>query len=195
MIGLTGDRTIDVAVLVVGAESSIRSVEGVVTSTLAANAFGITSSDQALNVILTDDSRLLNSDGRELTQDFVVGDEVEAWGQSIVIDAAAEADFPAFLALFSSQDDADGEDTVRGSLIAIDGDRLTIRADDVDQCVLNVGETDIQQISDDSDGAESSLITLVQLTELLSSQPQIDAFGTLDDDCLVADVIVVESSD
>ena len=56
--------------------------------------------------------------------------------------------------------------------------------------MLHTAETEIQQV----DGSESMNITLAQLAELVGNAPTVEAFGELDEnDCLVADVIVVES--
>ena len=53
--------------------------------------------------------------------------------------------------------------------------------------------TEIQQISGTGEAAESMDITVAQLGELVGTAPTVEAFGETDGDCLVADVIVVET--
>lgn len=192
-IGLTGERSINTQALVLGGDDAVERLDGEVASSLAGGAFDLLVEEGAdpIMVELAAGAVLLGADGQPLTEDFVVGDEAELWGVAAVVDAAEAGTFPSFLGLFSADDI---EASTEGVLVAIDGDELIVRTSDGDECVLNVADTDIQQLIDDSEGAESMGITLVMLADLLGSEPVIEVFGEQDGECLIADLIVVESS-
>ncbi|MCR9278057.1 MAG: DUF4382 domain-containing protein [Pseudomonadaceae bacterium] len=195
MVGLTGERTIDVDALTLGGEDSVQSIDGEVASLLLDGAFDLTVDVVTTAVTLVDTARLLDSAGSDLAEDFQIGDAAEMWGQTALIDVAPVGEFPAFLGLFDVADDGLDETSVEGVLLSVDGDQLTLLVDGSEQCVLNIGETEIQQVVDDADGADTTLITLVQLTDLIGQEPVVEVFGAQMGDCLEAEVIVVELSD
>ena len=189
----TGEGTLFRAKLVVqGDEDSIEQIEGGVEGGVVDSAFPllVVEGEDPFQVGIST-ALVLDELGDAFTDEIAAGQEAEAWAQvSVLTDLEDPLEFPAFLVQISPDDE---EDSVEGTLFAVEGDQITLTTEAGEACVLNVVDTEIQQISGTGEAAESMDITVAQLGELVGTTPTVEAFGETDGDCLVADVIVVET--
>ncbi len=192
VIGVEGGESFRVTALVEGGEDSVQRIDGTTASLLMDGAFELEVSEEPENttINLVAGAKLLDGNGAPLTEDFAIGDEAEAWGQTSTIELAADATFPAFLVQVTP---ADTEESIEGTLVAVDGDQITLMTESGEVCVLNVPETTIQHILDNPDGSESELLTLAELAAMIDDEVGVEVFGIQDGECFIADVIVVET--
>lgn len=191
-IGAEGGSFFRAKIIAQGEESSIESIEGDVQTTVSNESFELLTTEitDPFNVVITD-AVLLDDFGNALETAIEPGQEAEAWAQENVLAEQTEPqNFPAFLVQVSP---GGVDDSLLGTLFAVDGDQITLVNDDGEVCVLNVAETVIQHVVTNADGSESMNITLAQLAELVGTDPTVEAFGNIDGECLVASTIVVET--
>jgi len=191
-VGVTDESTVfDAAAIVQGAEDTVVKIDGDV---LLNGEGGIATID-ARTIIAVDGDLVLDRQGNPV--DAADGDAAESWAQIDPMAADLPDPFPSFLTLVTPAEDEDG---IEGSLASIDGDRLNLLTDDMDEfCVIVDGTTEIQNI----DGFDTDATTgLMELSSLLALDPEtgsieVGAFGTFQEGitpaCLEADLIVVET--
>ena len=123
-IGAEGGTFFRGRVVVQGDETSIESVEGDVSSDAVDGVFNLQTDETTEFVVDASGAVLLDALGDELVETIVSGQEAEAWAQTSVLAGVADpADFPAFLVQVSPGDD---EESVIGTLFAVDGDQITL---------------------------------------------------------------------
>lgn len=191
-IGAEGGSFFRAKMVVQGDEASIESITGDVETAVIDESFDLLTIDftDPFNVMISD-ALLLDDVGNALEVEIEAGQEAEAWAQQNVLATQTEPqNFPAFLVQVSP---GEADDSLLGTLFAVTGDEITLVNDDGEVCVLNVAETVIQHVITDADGSESMDITMAQLAELVGTDPSVEAFGSIDGECLVADTIVVET--
>ena len=90
--------------------------------------------------------------------------------------------------------DDDDEEIVSGTLLSIDEELLSVDVGEVDPvCVSVTMDTEFQHLSAIDDDAEAESITFEEFVELAEGELAVEAFGSFEEDCLVAAVIIVET--
>lgn len=194
-IGAEGGRFFRARLIVYGAQDSVVQITGDITSDAVDGVFSAETNEndviQTYNVIATD-ALVLDELGAAFDAPIVAGQGVDAWAQVTVLDAVTtEGDFPAFLAQISPVEAV--EESVQGTLLSVEGDLVTLTNDEGQACIVVTAETVIQQVVDEGDAAEVMDITLTDLSDLVETAPVVEAFGPLINDCIEAELIVVES--
>ena len=178
-------------VIVFGAEDSIQSIDGSVTSAVVDSAFDLIENGAVdpTSVQILVGAKVLDQNGATLAFDIAVGQQAEAWAQTSQLDVADANEFPAFL--IQVRQDVE-EDSVSGTLVAIDDQTLTLSNSDGEVCVTVSSDTDFQLLSDYDGDAETDDISLAELADLIAGGVEVEAFGTQQTDCLAATLIVAE---
>lgn len=188
-VGAAGGEFFRAKLVVFGAADSLTQVMGEITTLIDTNRFELRLSELDSTELVTTDALLLDDLGALLEIDIVVTQIADAWAQNVVVEAADEGTFPAFLVQISP---ADLEESVEGTLVDIVDMRLTVSGIDGEFCVDVTSETEVQLLSDFADDAETDTISLTALGDLISAGVTVEAFGVAGVDCFNADLIAAE---
>jgi len=177
--------------VVFGSENSIVAIDGAVTTAVVDSAFDLIESGaiDPTSVQILPGAKVLDQNGATLGFDIAAGQQAEAWAQIPQLDVAEANEFPAFL--IQVRQDVD-EDSVSGTLVAIDDQTLTLSNSDGEVCVTVSADTDFQLLSNFESDAETDEITLAELADLIAGGVEVEAFGTQLADCLAATLILAE---